>query len=59
MTRRELHAPDARAYYEMPQAAIDRDDIVDFVVPVDDIATLLQKLLMQESVGVEDHTPLG
>jgi len=29
----------------MPQATIDRDDVVDFVVPVDEIPALLQKLV--------------
>jgi two-component system chemotaxis response regulator CheB len=32
-------------YCETPQATIERDDVVDFSVPVDEISVLLQKLV--------------
>jgi two-component system chemotaxis response regulator CheB len=50
--------PKSSAHFEMPQATIDRDEIVDFVVPVGEIAALLQKLT-REPRSAEDHTPLG
>jgi len=36
---------DTSAWFDMPQAAIQRDDAVDYVVPVDDIPALLLALL--------------
>jgi two-component system chemotaxis response regulator CheB len=32
-------------YFEMPKATIERDDVVDFILPVDEIPELLQKLV--------------
>ena len=37
--------PASSAYDAMPRAAIDRDDVVDFVVPIDEIPSLLEKLV--------------
>jgi two-component system chemotaxis response regulator CheB len=43
----------------MPQATIDRDDAVDLVVPLDDIADLLRELITARQLGPKDGAGEG